>query len=533
MLPIRRGSGLSRIAGKMVMSENRETSRLGSAKVLAMDMDRTACYRAISTRDARFDGRLFVGVKTTGIYCRPICPARIPKFENVSFYPSAAAAQEAGFRPCLRCRPETSPDLAFWRGTSNTVSRALALIEAGGLDEADVEGLANRLGVGARQLRRLFRQHVGASPIAVAQTRRVLLAKQLIHETTLPMAQVALAAGFNSVRRFNEAFLQLFGRAPATLRRIRDRTRREPGALSVRLAYRPPYDWDAMLSFLAARAIPGAETVAGDVYRRTIAIGEHSGVISVAPTDKNRVDVAIRFPDIAALPQIIARVRRVFDLAADPDQIGAHLSLDPMLAPLVALRPGLRVPGAWDGFELALRAIFGQQITVPAATRLLGKLVQAHGARLPAAAGEHEGLSHLFPSPGRVANADVAALGMPNARALAVTSLARAIAADPSLFSRGAGLDEAIAKLRSLPGIGEWTAQYIAMRELREPDAFPAADIGLMRAMAGTDGVRPSPSGLLARAEAWRPWRAYATLHLWAAAAASPAAAKKPEREAA
>jgi AraC family transcriptional regulator, regulatory protein of adaptative response / DNA-3-methyladenine glycosylase II len=533
MLPIHRGNGLSRIAGKMVMSENRETSRLGSANVPVVDMDRTACYRALSTRDARFDGRLFVGVKTTGIYCRPICPARTPKFENVSFYPSAAAAQEAGFRPCLRCRPETSPDLAFWRGTSNTVSRALALIEAGGLDEADVEGLANRLGVGARQLRRLFRQHVGASPIAVAQTRRVLLAKQLIHETTLPMAEVALAAGFNSVRRFNETFLQLFGRAPATLRRIRDRTRREAGALSVRLAYRPPYDWDAMLSFLAARAIPGVETVAGDIYRRTVAIGESGGVISVAPADKNRVDVAIRFPDIAALPQIIARVRRVFDLAADPDQIGAHLSLDPMLAPLVALRPGLRVPGAWDGFELALRAIFGQQITVPAATRLLGKLVQAHGARLPAAAGEHEGLSHLFPSPGRVANADVAALGMPNARALAVTSLARAIAADPSLFSRGAGLDEAIAKLRSLPGIGEWTAQYIAMRELREPDAFPAADIGLMRAMAGTDGVRPSPSGLLARAEAWRPWRAYATLHLWAAAVASPTPLKKPEREAA
>ena len=496
-------------------------------------MDRTACYRAISTRDARFDGRLFVGVKTTGVYCRPICPARIPRFENVSFYPSAAAAQENGFRPCLRCRPETSPDLAFWRGTSNTVSRALALIEAGGLDDADVEGLANRLGVGARQLRRLFRQHVGASPVAVAQTRRVLLAKQLIHETSLPMAEVALAAGFNSVRRFNETFLQLFGRAPATLRRIRDKTKREAGALSVRLAYRPPYDWDAMLSFLAARAIPGVEMVAGDVYRRTIAIGAYSGVISVTPADKNRVDVAIRFPDIAALPQIIARVRRVFDLAADPDRIGAHLSLDPVLAPLVARRPGLRVPGAWDGFELAVRAIFGQQITVPAATRLLGRLVQAHGARLPVTAGDHEGLSHLFPSPVRVADADIAALGMPGARALAVTSLARAIAADPALFSRGASLDEAIAKLRALPGIGEWTAQYIAMRELREPDAFPAADIGLMRAMAGGDGIRPSPAELLARAEAWRPWRAYAALHLWAANVASPVSAKKHEREAA
>jgi AraC family transcriptional regulator of adaptative response / DNA-3-methyladenine glycosylase II len=325
----------------------------------------------------------------------------------------------------------------------------------------------------------------------------------------------------------------LFGRAPATLRRIRDKTKREAGALSVRLAYRPPYDWDAMLSFLAARAIPGVETVAGDVYRRTIAIGDNCGVISVAPADKNRVDVAIRFPDIAALPQIIARVRRVFDLAADPDRIGAHLSLDPMLALLVARRPGLRVPGAWDGFELALRAIFGQQITVPAAIKLLGKLVQAHGAPLPVTAADHEGLSHLFPSPARIASADLAALGMPGARALAVTSLARIIAADPALFSRSAGLEEAIAKLRALPGIGEWTAQYIAMRELREPDAFPAADIGLLRAMADVEGVRPSPSELLARAEAWRPWRAYAASHLWAAAIELPAPAKKPEREAA
>ena len=499
-----------------------------------MDMDRTACYRAISTRDARFDGRLFVGVQTTGIYCRPICPARTPKFENVSFYPSAAAAQEAGFRPCLRCRPETSPDLAFWRGTTNTVSRALALIEAGGLDEADVERLANRLGVGARQLRRLFHRHVGASPIAVAQTRRVLLAKQLIHETSLPMAEVALAAGFNSVRRFNETFLQLFERSPATLRRSSDKSRRETGALSVRLAFRPPYDWDAMLSFLGARAIPGVEVVSGNIYRRTIAIGDASGVISVAPADKNGINVSIRFPNMAALPQIIARVRRVFDLAADPDTIGAHLSLDPLLAPLVEARPGLRVPGAWDGFELAVRAIFGQQITVPAATKLLGRLVQAHGAPLAGATKDGEGLSHLFPSPARLARADLATLGMPNARAAAVTSLAAAISADPTIFGRGANLEEATAKLRALPGIGEWTAQYIAMRELREPDAFPAADIGLMRAMATAGGRRPSPAALLSRAERWRPWRAYAALHLWAAGIQHPASSGKGhEREAA
>jgi AraC family transcriptional regulator of adaptative response / DNA-3-methyladenine glycosylase II len=486
-----------------------------------MDMDRLACYRAISTRDARFDGRLFVGVKTTGIYCRPICPARTPKFENVSFFASAAAAQETGFRPCLRCRPETSPELAFWRGTSNTVSRALSLIEAGGLDADDVEGLADRLGVGARQLRRLFRQHVGASPIAVAQTRRVLLAKQLIHETSLPMAEVALASGFGSVRRFNETFRDLFGRPPATLRRTKDRPRREADALSVRLAYRPPYDWEAMLAFLKARAIPGVERVEHDTYKRSIAFGRHSGVVAARPADGHRVDVTVHFPDMAALPSIIARVRRVFDLAADPDQIGAHLAQDLSLAPLVAARPGLRVPGAWDGFELAMRAICGQQITVPAATKLLGKLVLAHGTPLSASIRDSEELSHVFPSPKAIASADAAGFAMPGARARALIALAEAITADPMIFSRGADLEQAIAKLRALPGIGEWTAQYIAMRELREPDAFPAADIGLLRAMADASGRRPTPEQLLARAEAWRPWRAYAALHLWAAGAAA------------
>jgi AraC family transcriptional regulator of adaptative response / DNA-3-methyladenine glycosylase II len=518
----------------MTMSGIRQTRTAQKDHAASMDMDRIACYRAISTRDARFDGRLFVGVKTTGIYCRPICPARTPKFENVSFYASAAAAQEAGFRPCLRCRPEISPELAFWRGTSNTVSRALALIEAGGLDQDDVEGLANRLGVGARQLRRLFRQHVGASPIAVAQTRRVLLAKQLIHDTRLSMAEVALASGFGSVRRFNETFHDLFGRSPATLRRIRDRARREADALSVRLAYRPPYEWQAMLAFLAARAIPGVELVTADSYRRTIAFGKHAGLVTVTPAGQHRVDVSVRFPDMAALPSIIARVRRVFDLAADPDQIGAHLSQDPTLAPLVTARPGLRVPGAWDGFELAMRAICGQQITVPAATKLLGRLVTVHGAPLAASLPDGGGLSHVFPSPQSIAAGDPATFAMPAARARALIALAQAIAADPMLFSRGASLEQAISKLRALPGIGEWTAQYIAMRELREPDAFPAADIGLLRAMADGDGRRQSPEQLLARAEAWRPWRAYAALHLWAAGATRPADEEKADaREAA
>src|SRR3984957_9891864 len=313
------------------MPESRELSCLRDAMNPTMDMDRIACYRAISTRDARFDGRLFVGVKTTGIYCRPICPARTPKFENVSFYSSAAAAQEAGFRPCLRCRPETSPDLAFWRGTGNTVSRALALIEAGGLDVADVEGLADRLGVGARQLRRLFHRHVGASPIAVAQTRRVLLAKQLIHETDLSMTEVALASGFNSVRRFNETFQQLYRRPPGELRRRRADGKPIASGVSLLLSYRPPYDWPDMIDFLAARAIPGVEHVAAGRYSRVIELGGAIGTIEIAHApERSALRATVRFPKLTALPVIIARIRRVFDLGADPVTIDAALARDPL-----------------------------------------------------------------------------------------------------------------------------------------------------------------------------------------------------------
>jgi AraC family transcriptional regulator, regulatory protein of adaptative response / DNA-3-methyladenine glycosylase II len=483
-----------------------------------MDLDPHACYRAISTRDARFDGRLFIGVKTTGIYCRPICPARTPRRENLLFFPSAAAAQEAGFRPCLRCRPEAAPDLGVWRGTSNTVSRALALIEKGGLDDADVEALAERLGVGERQLRRLFRRHLGASPIAVAQTRRVLLAKHLIHETRLPMGEVALAAGFGSIRRFNETFQRLFGRPPSTLRRA---TAAGPtGEVAILLPYRPPYDWPAMLAFLRARAIPGVETVSRDGYARTIEIAGAHGTVAVRPIAGNALRATIQFPQLSALPTIVARLRRVFDLAADPEVIGAHLSEDHVLAPLVAARPGLRVAGAWDGFELAVRAVLGQQITVVAAVKLAAKLVAAYGKPLSGATPVSDGLTHVFPGAERLAVADLSSLGVVRTRAAALVSLARAVVADPEIFGPRRSLEEAILKLRALPGVGEWTAQYIAMREMREPDAFPAADVGLMRglmrAMVDRKGRRPSPRELLARAERWRPWRAYAAQHLWA-----------------
>ncbi len=483
-----------------------------------MDMDDDACYRAIETRDRRFDGRLFVAVTTTGIYCRPFCPAPTPKRENVRFFPTAAAAQEAGFRPCLRCRPEISPDLAFWNGSSNTVSRALGLIEAGALDGASVEDLATRLGMGERQLRRLFRRHLGASPTAVARTRRILLAKQLIQDTSLPMTEVAAAAGFGSLRRFNETFRDLYKRSPTELRRtgVTERSVGTAGAIAVRLGYRPPYDWDAMLSFLRARAIPGIEVVSRGTYARTIAIGNGRGVLTVEPTEGCCLRATVRFPELRRLPAIIARVRRVFDLAADPLAIGAHLAKDPTLAPLVAARPGLRVPGAWDGFELAVRALLGQQITVSAATQLAGKLVALYGEELGDPAARDRGLTHVFPTPQQLAGSGLDAVGMPQARRAALCGLATAVVADPLIFGPRRSLEEAVAQLRSLPGVGEWTAQYVAMRELREPDAFPAADIGLLRAMADGRGVRPSPAELLSCAERWRPWRAYAALHLWA-----------------
>ncbi len=481
--------------------------------------DREVCYRALQSRDPRFDGLLFVGVTSTGIYCRPVCPARTAKFENTRFFGSAAAAQEAGFRPCLRCRPETAPDLASWRGTSNTVSRALALITDGVLDRegTTVETLADRLGIGERQLRRLFHQHLGASPIAVAQTRRVLFAKQLIHETQMPMTEVALAAGFGSVRRFNEIFKNLFHRPPNSLRRKTSASHAD-AAVALRLRYRPPYDWDSMLGYLHARAIPGVEVVENRSYHRTVEIDGSVGTVAVTHLPQHQsLAVTIRFPNVKYLPAIVTRVRRVFDLGADIETIDAHLSLDPLLAPLVASRPGLRAPGGWDGFELAVRAILGQQISVIAARRLAAQLVALHGKPLPANHGGHSSLLRVFPTATRLAKANSLGLAMPTARQSSLKALAEASAADPNLFRPFGTIEEAIVRLRAIRGVGEWTAQYIALRAFREMDAFPASDIGLLRGAATIDGTRSTSTSLLNRAESWRPWRAYAAQHLWAA----------------
>lgn len=481
------------------------------------DLDRDACYRALIARDHRFDGRFYTAVRTTGIFCRPICPARTPKLENCIFLPSAAAAHQMGFRPCLRCRPEVAPGVAVWRGSASTVSRALHLIAEGAMDEAGVDALADRLGVGARHLRRLFDQHVGASPVSVAQTHRILFAKALLNETRLAMTDVALAAGFGSVRRFNTVMQATYARPPSALRRApKDKDALgETAGVSLKLPFNPPYDWAAMTEFLTPRAIPGIEQVAPDRYRRTFALEKARGVIEVRPVPgQNHLLATIRTSDITALATIVTRLRRLFDLDADIAAIDSHLSGDPRLAEAVRTRPGLRVPGAWDGFELAVRAVLGQQVSVRAATTFAGRLAAAHGEPLALDGAAEDGPDRVFPTPEAVAVADLTAIGLTRARAATLNALGRAMAADRGLLRAYETLEETTEKLAALPGIGPWTAQYVAMRALREPDAFPASDLGLLRAMEGPSG-RPSPAQLAKAAEAWRPWRAYAALRLW------------------
>ncbi|HET8539969.1 MAG TPA: AlkA N-terminal domain-containing protein [Anaeromyxobacter sp.] len=485
-------------------------------ETLTQELDRDACYRALRTRDARFDGRFYTAVLSTGVYCRPVCPAPLPRLERCVFYPSAAAAHAAGFRPCLRCRPELAPGVAGWRGTTNTVSRAVSLIADGGWGaEDDVESLAERVGVGGRHLRRLFARHVGATPVAVAQAQRVLFAKRLLVETSMPMAEVALASGFGSIRRFNDVIGRTFGRPPRALRRARAEAP-PGGGVTLRLGHTTPYAWAAMLAFLGARAIPGVEQVEAGTYRRAVALGGATGVVAVrAGRGGDHLVATIRLSRVAALPAAVGRLRRLLDLDADAPAIDGHLSRDPLLAGLVAARPGLRVPGAWDELELAVRAILGQQVSVAAARTMAGRIAAAHGTRVPDAV---EGAPALaFPGPERLAGAPLEAVGLTGARAAAVAALARAVADDPDLLRPRADLAATLERLVALPGIGPWTAQYVAMRAFREPDAFPASDLGLARALSRRGG-RPTPAAVLRRAEAWRPWRAYAAMHLWSLA---------------
>jgi AraC family transcriptional regulator, regulatory protein of adaptative response / DNA-3-methyladenine glycosylase II len=467
-------------------------------------LDERTCERARLARDARFDGRFFIAVTSTRIYCRPICPAPSPKPQNIRYYASAAAAAEAGFRPCLRCRPEASPGTPAWLGASSTVSRALKLIGESALDGGGVDDLADRLGIGSRHLRRLFLRYLGATPVAVAQTRRVHFAKKLIDETDLPLTQIAMAAGFGSIRRFNATFQNLYERAPSQLRKTRVHAPKganghnghASGDYTFRIAYRPPYDWKSILEFLAARAIPGVETVNEEEYRRTISLDGRAGTIAIRPARRkpagNYLELQIRFPDPAALFRIVERVRRIFDVGADPAAISRRLQTDARLKPVLRAHPGLRVPGCWDGFEMAVRAILGQQVSVKGASTMTGRVAAEFGTPTSDAV--------LFPSAKKLAGADLTRIGVTRQRAASIRDLARAVVCGEVRFDGAIDPEEFEHRITRIKGIGAWTAQYIAMR-LGEPDAFPAADLYLRR-VAGDS-------------ELWRPWRAYAAMYIW------------------
>ena len=476
-----------------------------------MTLDPDACYRALAAHDARFDGRFYVGVSSTGIYCRPICNVRMPRRENCLFFPSAAAAEVAGYRPCLRCRPELAPGHASVDAAERLARGAVNLIENGVMDDGGIEALAARVGVTGRHLRRIFEAEYGVSPVEYAQTQRLLLAKRLLTDTTLPVTEVALASGFASVRRFNDLFRTRYRMAPSRLRR--DRAKGAfPATLVFLLAYRAPYDWKAIHEFLGRRAIAGVESVSEDGYARTVAVRQrgmlHTGRVDVrhAPR-RGALAISVAATLAPVVPAVLSRVKHAFDLACDPVQVAQ------VLGPLAARHPGLRVPGTFDGFELAVRAIVGQQVSVRGARTVLGRLTSAFGT--PLAQGDGA-LTHLFPAPDRLAAApaaELARVGLTGARARAIIALAQAMTEGALELEPEGDIDATLARLLALPGVGAWTAQYIAMRALRWPDAFPAGDL-VVRRMLNT----PRPAQALERSRQWQPWRAYAVMHLWRSA---------------
>ena len=476
----------------------------------------TVFEQARLSRDARFDGRFFVGVTTTGIYCRPICPANLPKSENVVFYATAAAAGEAGLRPCLRCRPECAPGTPAWEGTSTTVKRGLRLIADGALDDGNIERLSDRLGVTSRHLRRLFTKHLGASPLAVAHTQRLHFAKRLIDQSTLPMSEIAIAAGFGSTRRFNDAFKNTYNRTPGELRRRRAVLEPSPG-LTVQLPYRSPFDFKQLLDFFAGRAIPGVELVHDERYLRSVTMDNATCVLDVRQGDGS-VLLTVHGAGTRSLLPIIQRVRGIFDLDASPGDISRVLSRDKHLKSLLRKQPGIRVPGVWDGFELTVRAILGQQISVAAATTLSGRLARRYGEALNVSVPDvPDGIvpSLVFPRAKKLLRARLGDLGIINSRAETIRRVAKHVAEGKVDFDPSQDTDQFCRSLIEIKGIGEWTAQYVAMRALKSPDAFPHADLGLLRAFDSPSHDRMKPAELKARAEEWRPWRAYAALLLW------------------
>lgn len=487
-----------------------------------MSLDRTTCYGALRARDSRFDGVFFIAVTTTGIYCRPVCPARTPGFDRCVFFTRAAEAERAGFRACFRCRPELAPGVvttavASVDAVACLVRSAAARIESGFLNEASVDDLAAEFGVSSRHLRRSIERELGVTPVELAQTKRLALAKHLLQETSLPLTEIAFASGFASIRRFNALFQERFGRAPSAVRREHGagRPREAEGVMTLRLDYRPPLDWAALLQFLAGRAMPGVERVVDGEYRRGVRLGSSRGWVSVrADGKRNALRARVSLSLAPVLTALVAQLRAVFDLDAHPTVIAEQLRQDSLLAASIAAHPGLRVPGAFNGFEMAVRAILGQQVSVVAATTIAGRMVRRFG-RPPEGAlpEEFAELGWDFPSPARLAEAtvdEVAGLGMPGARARTILELARAITRGDVRLTSEVSPEAVIAQLVALPGIGAWTAHYIALRALRWPNAFPAADLGVRKAL-GVTTIKAAEE----RASRFQPWRGYAVMHLW------------------
>jgi AraC family transcriptional regulator, regulatory protein of adaptative response / DNA-3-methyladenine glycosylase II len=460
------------------------------------------CDRARASKDARFDGLFFIAVRSTGIYCRPVCPAPTAKSSNVVYYPTAAAAAAAGYRPCLRCRPELSPEIRV-HGNENAMHRALAMIADGALDDGSIDALASQVSLSARQLRRLFLANAGATPLAVHATRRLLLAKQLLTETNLPVTEVALAAGFKSVRRFNAAFRQSCGMSPTSMRRASNNAAISE-ILTLRLAYRPPLDFSKTLAFLSKWAIPAVERVTENSYERSIGAADQSGWIKVTSAEiKPELHLEISATDPRTIPDIVRRVRRLFDLDADVNSALSILQSEPFFASSINKNPGLRIPGAWDGFEMMVRTVIGS-------TMLIQNVVNRFGEhRNPAI----DGLDRVFPTPQQLVHASLESIGIPKSHAVTVRALASALLNGHIDFRAGQRLDEFVERATQLPGVGLWTAYYVAMRALNHPDAFPASDQILRKTLG--NGKPLSESKIEAISQSWRPWRAYATIHLW------------------
>jgi AraC family transcriptional regulator of adaptative response / DNA-3-methyladenine glycosylase II len=468
--------------------------------IMKLNYDPKEFYKAHLARDQRFDGKFFVAVKTTKIYCRPICPARKAHFKNLEFFIHAAAAVEAGYRPCLRCRPETAPGSAAWIGTTATVKRAIRIMDSCALEELSISALAHRLGIGERWLRELFQQQVGVSPQAILLSKKLDIARNLLDTSSLKISDIAFSSGFNSIRRFNDAFKIKFKKTPSELRNI---TNSPEIGLRIQLAYRAPYAWDRILDFFANRTIPGVELVENNIYQRLISCGDKRGWFRAKLCNNNKIEFEFKLNKNANLLEFITRLKNIFDIDSDPMAIQCTLQQDAKLKPFLKQYSGLRIPGCWDGFELAIRAIVGQKISVKAAHTILGRIVNICGERQTL--DETCKLTHYFPDAEKILNADLSGIGLTTSKIESIKLLAQEVANKTIILDGTADFEDTCKRLLALKGIGKWTVEYIAMRALRDPNAFPETDLELQKKIIALE-LNP---------QKWTPWRGYAAILLW------------------